>query len=183
MSASVSAATTAHRPIAERLRGGDPRALTNVDTVVELVLAQPKCLPELIAAVVTGGDDIVRMRAADALEKVCRSQPALLQPHVAVLLGDMARIDQPSVQWHVAQMLSEVRLTAAQRAHAARLVRANLDHSGDWIVLNCSLATLAALARQDPALLPPLREHLDRCQRSRYKSLANRARRLLAELG
>jgi hypothetical protein len=34
----------------------------------------------------------------------------------------MAKIAQPSVQWHVAQMLGRVRLTTAQRGRAVRLM-------------------------------------------------------------
>ena len=59
---------------------------------------------------VFSADEIVRMRASDALEKVCRSRPALLQPFVPRLLGEMSRIEQASVQWHLAQILTEVRL-------------------------------------------------------------------------
>ena len=139
------------QPIHDRLSGGDPRTLRNVEEVVEIALAEPERLDELIRCVLESDDEIVRMRAGDALEKVCRPQPPLLQPHVWLLLGAMSRIHQHSVQWHVAQMLGHVRLTPAQRRRAAGLMNNNLDESADWIVLNYSLDTLAVLARQDPA--------------------------------
>jgi len=101
-------------PIHDRLTGGNPRTLHNVDPVVKTVVAEPERLDELIVCVLDSEDEIVRMRAGDALEKVCRAQPLLLQPHVSLLLGDMAQIHQPSVQWHVAQMLGHVRLTSTQ---------------------------------------------------------------------
>ncbi|MFZ1489953.1 MAG: hypothetical protein WAS51_08420 [Ilumatobacteraceae bacterium] len=163
------------------LEGGNPRTLGNVGAVVELVHAHPDRLDELISCVLGNDDEIVTMRAADALEKVCRSDPALVQPHVPTLLGGMATIDQPSVQWHVAQMLGQVRLTARQRARAVRILRANLDHSADWIVLNCSLDTLATLARHDATLVETLLAYLRRYQHSSYKSLSSRAERLLTE--
>jgi hypothetical protein len=169
--------------IHDLLSGGDPRTLRDADDVVETVLAQPEELDELIRCVLQSGDDIVRMRAGDALEKVCRARPSLLQPQVPLLLGDLSTVHQPSVQWHVAQMLGEVRLTAAQHRRAVRLMITNCDQSTDWIVLNCSLETLATLARQDPAVVDELRRQLGRHEQSSYRSLANRARRLRLEFG
>jgi hypothetical protein len=175
-------------PIHDLLSGGNPRTLQNVDEVVRTVLAAPERIDELISCILNGDDKnsddkIVRMRAGDALEKVGRAEPSLLQPHVSLLLGEMSTIHQPSVQWHVAQMLGQVRLTAPQRRQAVRLLSRNLDESADWIVLNCSLDTMAVLARADPALVDPFRRQLRRHERSSYKSLANRARKLRLEFG
>jgi hypothetical protein len=55
-------------------------------------------LDELFACL-GNADDIVRMRAADALEKVCREHPEWLVPYADRLLSDVAGIDQPSVHW------------------------------------------------------------------------------------
>lgn len=168
--------------IRESLSGGNPRTLHNVESVVALVLAEPDRLDELIRCVLDSDDEIVRMRASDALEKVCRERPSLLQPHAA-LLGAMSQIDQPSVQWHVAQMLGHIHITARQRVRAAVILRRNLDESSDWIVLNWSLQTLAELARTDTDLIEPLREYLRDFEHSSYKSLVKRARNLGAEFG
>ena len=81
-------------PIHDLLSGGNPRTLHNVDEVIRTVLAQPERVDELIRCVLDADDDIVHMRAGDALEKVCRAQTSLLQPHVFLLLGDMAKIRQ-----------------------------------------------------------------------------------------
>jgi len=167
--------------MSELLTGGDPRTLYNVDVVVEAVLDHPEDVDGLIRCILESDDEVVRMRAGDALEKVCRRRPALLQPHVSRVLGDLAQVDQPSVQWHVAQMLGELELTNHDEKRAVSLLCANLDESGDWIVLNCSLDTLAILARRDPELVEALCGYLDRFRGSRYKSLANRSGKLRAE--
>jgi hypothetical protein len=166
--------------IADLLTGGDPRSLHNVDRVVAALLAERGLLPELIGCV-SSDDPIVRMRAADALEKVSRARPHAVEPHLDRLFAEMGGSDQPSVQWHLAQILSEVRLTASQRSRAVELVWRYLDHSDDWIVLNCSLVTMAGFARHDPALVPELIERLRSFETSRYRSLASRSRKLLAE--
>jgi hypothetical protein len=171
--------------IHDLLSGGNPRRLQNVDEVVSTVLSEPERLDELIRCILdsenTSDDKIVRLRAGDALEKVGRAQPSLLQPHVAMLLDEMSQIHQPSVQWHVAQMLGQVRLTPPQRRQAVRLMSRNLDESANWIVLNCSLDTMAVLARADPAIVDSFRRQLRRHERSGYKSLAHKARQLRHE--
>ena len=100
--------------IAELLSGGDPRALGRVPVVIDIVLRGPARLGELFECL-SSDDPIVRMRASDALEKVARRRPDLLEPFVEPLLGEVATIEQPSVQWHLAQIVGEVRLNTDQR--------------------------------------------------------------------
>ena len=64
----------------------------------------------------------------------------------------MARIDQPSVRWHLVQMLGEVTLRPPQRERALTVLWDCVDHAGDRIVLNYSLEVLAGFVRQDPVL-------------------------------
>ena len=169
-------------PVEALLTGGNPRGLRNAGLVVDTASRQPERLEELVRCVFSA-DEIVRMRASDALEKVCRARPDLLQPFVPRLLGEMSRIEQASVQWHLAQMLTEVELDEREQAEAIAILEHNLDNSSDWIVTNLTLQALAGLARTSPALrarlVPRLRHYLD----SPYKSVASRARKLLAELG
>ena len=79
------------------LTGGDPRTLRNAAIVIDTASRQPDRLAELVQCVFSP-DEIVRMRASDALEKVCRAHPGLLRQFVPRLLGEMSRIEQASVQ-------------------------------------------------------------------------------------
>ncbi len=164
------------------LTGGDPRGLRNAGIVVDAASRRPERLEELVECVFSA-DEIVRMRASDALEKVCRAHPGLLRPFVPRLLGQMSRIEQASVQWHLAQILTEVELDEAERAAAITILEHNLDTSGDWIVTNLTLQALATFARTSPAVRTTLIERLHHYQDSPYKSVASRARKLLAEFG
>jgi hypothetical protein len=74
------------------LSGGDPRTLGRAEEVVSLVLTRSRLLPRLFECV-SDDDEVVRMRAADALEKVCRQQPSLLEPYISRLLDEVALID------------------------------------------------------------------------------------------
>lgn len=168
-------------PIEQALTGGDRRSLGRTEEVVAQVRADPSRFPELFACLFSA-DDVVRMRAGDAIEKVSRTHPDMLEPFRTRLLTDVAAIDQPSVRWHLAQMLPRLSLTAAERRRAIAILRGNLAESGDWIVVNCTLEALADFAQDDAALrrelVPILREHLS----SDRRSIASRARRLLARL-
>lgn len=76
----------------------------NSVTAVDLALGSPSLVEELLECVFSD-DEIVRTRASDALEKVCRRRPGPLRPSLERLLVDMAAVRQPSVQWHLAQIL------------------------------------------------------------------------------
>jgi alpha-beta hydrolase superfamily lysophospholipase len=59
------------------LEGGDRRSVGRADEVAALVSRNPKLFPQLIAGL-WSDDPLVRMRAADAAEKVTRTAPQLL---------------------------------------------------------------------------------------------------------
>ncbi len=159
------------------LTGGDPRSLHGVDDVVESVIADPSRLPELIELVFTA-DQVVRMRAADALEKVARDQPRLLTSRVHELLDRSEGSTLASVQWHVAQIVGEVPLEPADRPRAIARLREYLDGSDDWIVINNSLTSLMALGHADSAVRPYLDAQIARFERSDRTAVAKRARLL-----
>lgn len=131
---------------ADVLRAGGPtNALGRTGEVVEAVLAAPDRLRELLDCVLDE-DAWVRMRAVDAVEKVCRADPARLQPYVEELLGTWTLSPQASVQWHLAQVMSQVRLTHDQQSRAVRwLVDRVSTTDVDWIVAAEVMRTLLAL--------------------------------------
>jgi hypothetical protein len=166
--------------IERALTGGDPRRLQNVDEVVGFVLAHPGRVKDLFECVFQA-DEIVRMRASDALEKVCARRPDLLQPFAERLLTDVAAIDQPSVQWHLAQMLAAIELTPAQLDRAVAVLERNLDRYEDWIVVNLTLQSLAEFVRRQDELRSRFLARLRTYEDTAYKSVASRVRKLLAE--
>jgi hypothetical protein len=168
---------------AEMLRGGHPNSLGRTPEVVDLVLADRARLADLFAAI-NDPDQLVRLRVGDALEKVCREEPAWFEPHVDDVLDDLGAIDQPSVQWHVAQMLQHLRgrLSETQTQRASALLRRNLSTSSDWIVLNVTMDVLVGWARDDPALADWLAVQLERLRGDPRRSVAQRASKRLAEL-
>jgi hypothetical protein len=74
------------KTIAAVLQGGDRRSLGKANQIAKLVLSEPHRFAELIQRL-WDEDPIVRMRAADAAEKVTVTRPELLKPHKTGIAG------------------------------------------------------------------------------------------------
>lgn len=105
----------------DELTAGDRRSIGRSDEVAERVVRHRELLAPLIGGMLHD-DPLVRMRAADAVEKATRRHPAWLAPFKRRLLGEIAAVDQPEVRWHVAQMLPRLRLASGEEARAVRIL-------------------------------------------------------------
>lgn len=162
------------------LAGGDRRSIGRSDAVAAMVLARPALFRSLIKGL-WDQDALVRMRAADAAEKVSLQKPKLLQPFKAELLGLLAETREQELRWHLAQMVPRFSLTAAERAHAASILRTYLDDRSS-IVRTFAMQGLADLAVADEKLLPETVELLGRLTRTGTPAMRARGRKLLAQL-
>lgn len=165
------------------LTGGHHNSLGRTAEVVDAVVADGSRLDELFACLDVA-DELVRLRAGDALEKVCRERPEWFVPRVDQVLDDMGAIEQPSVQWHAAQILAHLRdeLSAAQEARAVALLQRQLTRSRDWIVLNVTMDVLTDWSEDDGELAAWLAPELERLTGDQRKSVASRARKRLAQV-
>jgi hypothetical protein len=136
--------------LVELLRGGDSRPLKGVTRVVDDVLHDPARFDELMQAM-AHDDGVVRMRAADAAEKISRTDAECLQPFKSTLLLAAAMAEQPSLRWHLAQIVPRLRLDAAERKNAVAIFRRYLGDSSA-IVKTCAMQGLADLALADASL-------------------------------
>ena len=165
---------------AEILSGGDPRSLGRTSEVVETVLNGRTRLAELFECLFED-DEIVRMRASDALEKICREKPDWFKSYTGRLLTEVPAVRQPSVQWHLAQMLAEIKLNGAQKQQAISVMKDNLQAIDDWIVTNLTLESLATFVRRGDFGKQEFIGIAKKYQNSRHKSVASRANKLIKE--
>ena len=165
--------------LAERLRQPrDRRSIGQAEAVAAELLAAPERFAELLDAI--GHEDpLVRMRAADATEKLTRRRPDLLAPHTERILGQIAHVPQHEVRWHVAQLVPRLPLNATQRAQAAALLTTYLDDRSR-IVQTFALQALADLADTDRALRDTVTALLHRMTAHESAAVRARARTLLA---
>lgn len=159
------------------LTGGHPNSLGRADDVVADVIANPGRMNELFACLFVE-DELVRLRSSDALEKVCRTHPELLEPFRAQLFEEVPKIRQPSVQWHLAEILSQIPLDDREWNRAVRIMLTNLDEIDEWVLQNVTLGCLALFARQHAPSRRKLLAVLPRFMASSRNSVAKRARKL-----
>lgn len=168
----------------ERFKGGHPNSLGNTIEIVDEVLADKSKLPELVNTWFSE-DEIVRLRVANGVRRVCVQNPVWIAAYLDLLLGDIAAIDQPSTQWTLAKLFEmlESRMTPSQKAQATRIMQNNLANHNDWIVLNNSMETLAHWAATDASLMNWLKPHLERLSMDSRKSVSGRAKKLIKRHG
>jgi hypothetical protein len=158
------------------LQGGDRRSIGNSNAVVARVLQQPNRVSELIECV-WSDDPIVRMRAADATEKISVQKPSLLKAFKAELLGLADEATQAELRWHLAQILPRLPLTRVERGRVIARLREYLqDHSS--IVKTFALQGLAELAEGDPTLESEMTELLEKVCRTGTPAMKARSRKL-----
>jgi hypothetical protein len=162
------------------LEGGDRRSIGRADQVAAMVGRKPELFAGLMAGL-WSRDPMLRMRAADAAEKVTREKPALLAPHKKELLGLMAESAQAEVRWHLAVMVPRLALTAKERDLAMSRLREYLEDRSA-IVKTMALQAMADLAEQDCALRAEVVEILRQATRSGTAAMKARSRKLLLQV-
>ena len=71
--------------ILKKLSGGDRRSIGRASEVVADVLDDPT-LFEVVFCAMLSDDPVIRMRSADAVEKITASRPEYLQPYKTKLI-------------------------------------------------------------------------------------------------
>lgn len=166
--------------IANILSGGDRRSIGASEDIVSLVMRHNERFGELFEAMLHD-DPIVRMRAADAAEKLARVRPDLLTPFRARLIDEVGQIDQHEVRWHVAQMLSHVRLTVKERSRAVALLEKYLRDTSVIVVVE-ALQTLVDFAKVDQGLRKRIAPIVHRMATRGTPAMRSRAAKLLTRL-
>lgn len=167
--------------LVEKLRGPDRRSIGRSEEVAADVLADPSLFPALFDAMLVT-DPLVRMRAADAVEKLTRRRPEILQPYKSRLLDEVAAVPQHEVRWHVAQLIPRLKLTSGERERAMARLYGYLEDDSR-IVRTFTMQALADLAADDAQLrgeVVPLLRHLTA---TGSPAMRSRGRALLAQLG
>jgi hypothetical protein len=161
-----------------QLSGGDRRSIGRADDVARKISADPKLFSQTFEAVLSA-DPVVRMRAADAIEKATRQRPELLRPYKRTILKKIAAIRQQEVCWHVALMLPRLNLTATEKELAVSILLDFLEHKSS-IVRTCAMQGLADLAMENAQLRKRVLPLLQSLTESGTAAMRARGRKLLA---
>jgi len=168
------------RNILSLLEGGDRRTIGKSDQVAAIVAKDPKLFSNLIAGL-WSADPLVRMRAADATEKVTREHRDFLRPYKKELLGLMSEATQQELRWHLAVIIPRLLLNAREQQIAISSLNRYLEDQSS-IVKTFALQGLADLAQDEPAILPRVLEVLRIATRNGTPAMKARSRKLLIRL-
>ncbi len=149
------------RSVLKKLSGGNRGSIGRSNEVAAEVLAHPALFPKLFAGF-SNDDPVIRMRTADAIEKITTQRPSLLQPDKRKLLAIAGSSGQKEIRWHAALMLPRLALSAKERTVVLDILFDYLRDKSS-IVKTFAMQAIWDLAAADPKLkaqIVPLIEEL-----------------------
>ncbi|MGB3940469.1 MAG: hypothetical protein WBK96_03125 [Candidatus Manganitrophaceae bacterium] len=164
----------------QQMKGGDRRSIGAVPEVVKQVITDPSLFPVLFDGM-TDPDPLIRMRCADAIEKITAGHPEYLSPYKRRLIQLAGAAKQQEVRWHMAQLLSRLELSRPERRRVVEILSDYLVDTSK-IVKTFSMQTLADIAAQDLELRGPIIARLEKLTRTGSPAMKSRGRKLLARL-
>ena len=168
------------RDLLRQLEGGDRRSIRGVRDVVDQVIANPALFPVVFHGM-GDADPLVRMRCADAVEKITAARPQYLAPYKKRVMRLAAVTEQKEVRWHLAQLLSRLEFDAPERRQVVEMLNEYLTDTSR-IVKTFARQALADIAEQEPELSASIIERLRKLSRTGSPAMRSRGRKLLARL-
>jgi hypothetical protein len=165
--------------ILKKLSGGSRSSIGRSNEVVAEVLARPAHFRHVFDGM-ANDDPIVRMRAADAVEKITAQRPELLRPFKKKLLAIAGGSDQQEVRWHAAVMLPRLALTRKERAVALDILFDYLRDKSS-IVKTFAMQGIWDLAAADPKLKPQISPLIEELTLVGTAAMRARGRKLLRQ--
>jgi hypothetical protein len=166
--------------VLNKLAGGDRRSIGNSNEVVADVIRDPSLFEPVFNGMLND-DPLIRMRSADAVEKISAKHPEYLQPYKEQLIKQVAKSEQQEVRWHVAQMIPHLDLTREEQTTVLEILYDYL-HDKSNIVKTFSMQALADLAEKDINLRAKVIPLLEELTRTGSPSMKSRGQKLLHKL-
>ena len=166
--------------ILAKLKGGDRRSIGNVRAVVAAVGKEPGLFKTLVAGLFDR-DPVVRMRAADAMEKLSADDPRLLQPFKSNLVDLAQQTRQQELRWHLAQMIPRLDLTPPETNTATDIF---VDYLRDdsKIVVTFAMQALVDLAVKKGSVSPRVLSAVQNLSHTGSPAVKARGKKLLPKL-
>ena len=164
---------------AAALGGGDRRSIGRADSIVAEVQRDPARFDELWTCL-TNDAPLVRMRAADAIEKISRDNPALLRPHKRVLLERSLDDGTPEMRWHLITITSRIRLKTPEAETFCSYLDACLRNDPSRIVKVMALQAAFELSLNHPVLANDFQQMREFASSSPWPSVRARVKKLSA---
>jgi len=167
--------------ILQKLRGDDLRSIGKADEVVQNILNDPSLFEEVFEGMLNK-DPVIRMRSANAIEKVSVKHPEYLQPFKSKLINHVSKIEQQEVRWHVAQMFSYIKINKTERDKIIKILLSYIETDESKIVKTFSMQTLADLAEKDGQIKPKIINLIKGMIKNGSPAIISRGKKLLKQL-
>lgn len=131
------------------LGGGDLRSDGLSAEVVRFVSEHPELLPDLLEGLHVE-DEVIRGRAADAIEHLAREIPAEIASHQSRLAQALSQDSVAMVRWHLAMALGHLALDWDEPGQAWSLLLARLSDRSVFVV-SWAIVSLCIYSRLYPA--------------------------------
>lgn len=165
--------------ILRMLSKGDLRTTGASEEVINMAL-RDNSVVRLVVQGLKDDDPGIKMRSADVLEKIGSIEPQLLQPYKKTFLSVASKSAQQEVQWHMAQIISYLKLTPKEFEFARDILLRYYTQSISNIVKAFSLTALANLSNRSDDLKPMIKTLLDKAVKSGTPSIKARAKKILS---
>ena len=166
--------------VLSKLRGGDRRSIGKVDEVVSAVRKKPDLFKHLASGLFEE-DPVVRMRAADAMEKISLDNPEFLQPFKRKLIRLAAESQQQELRWHLAQMIPRLKLTPKETATLTEILFDYLNDKSK-IVVTFAMQALADLALKKAITSTGVIRAIETLTQTGSPAIQSRGKKLLTQL-
>ena len=162
------------------LSGGDLRSDGMANEVVKVVLENPDLFDELFAGL-SESDDVIRGRAADALEKICRSRPDLFIDRLPELFQIVRQDRVAMVRFHIAMILGHLALYGDLVDDIAGVLLELLDDKSPF-VRSWAMVGLCIVGRKYPTRTGEIVSRISSLDRDASAAVRSRAQKAVALL-
>jgi HEAT repeat protein len=157
------------------LSGGDLRSDGMANEVVKVVLENPGLFDELFTGL-SEPDDVTRGRAADALEKVCRSRPDLFVDRLSELCQIVRQEQVAMARFHIAMILGHLAPYSDLVDDIAGMLLELLEDESAF-VRSWAIVGLCIVGRKYPARAGGIVTRISSLQRDASAAVRSRARK------
>ncbi len=133
--------------ILKRLGGGDRRSIGSANEIVHKIRQNPHLFKKVFNGLYDD-DPIIRMRAADVVEKASKNQPELLSGFSAQVISILESATQQEVCWHMAQIAPRLVCTKNQEHKITKILKKYLLHKSK-IVRVSAMESLVVFAKRN----------------------------------
>ncbi len=162
------------------LSGNDRRSIGKSNDVVSIVCKNEKLFDELFKHLYSE-NKIIRMRAADSIQKVVEIKPYLIKKYKDEVIYKIAKINQQEVRWHVAQLIPHLGITIAEVPIVLKFLIKYLDDESK-IVKTFAMQALTDLTDIDFTIREKVLKIIELQMKNGSPAMLSRGKKLLKKL-